>query len=398
MYRHSKTTRFLIPAVASLLSLAIGTSAMAEKREPRGAISEQENSASTDDNSQDNRPRHRGEQSVAPQNVEQQPVRSRNNQRNENQRNNAQAELARPENARGDFRQRDQENRNNGQDERNAEVQRMIALRNNADNARQNRGNQNERPDFRDNNLNDDRNGRNDRTPDDRSARNDNDRQQGGRQNHGNYGSPENPIAYKPTRPEQGRGQWQEQQQHQANDYRRNWDNRSSMAYLYNQHLRDQHRNEQYRSQQRYYERMNQQHRYYDNDRNNYFNINYYNSPNIYRYYRGGNYYYANRYQADLMRQAINYGYEEGFYAGRADRMDRWGYNYRDAYAYQDANYGYYGYYVDQGTYNYYFREGFRRGYDDGYYSRYQYGHRYNNGYSANDSLLRIILNFTNWH
>jgi hypothetical protein len=78
--------------------------------------------------------------------------------------------------------------------------------------------------------------------------------------------------------------------------------------------------------------------------------------------------------------------------------MDRWGYNYREAYAYQDANYGYYGYYVDRGTYNYYFREGFRRGYDDGYYSRYRYGRYHNNGYSLNDSVLRLILNFSNWH
>jgi hypothetical protein len=46
--------------------------------------------------------------------------------------------------------------------------------------------------------------------------------------------------------------------------------------------------------------------------------------------------------------------------------------DYRDCYAYQDANFGYDGYYEDQGAYNHYFREGFRRGYEDGYYSRYQ--------------------------
>ena len=51
-------------------------------------------------------------------------------------------------------------------------------------------------------------------------------------------------------------------------------------------------------------------------------------------------------------------------------------------YAYQDANYGYNGYYVDQDDYNYYFREGFRRGYEDGYYSRYQYGSYSNGNYS----------------
>mgnify|MGYP003407095359 FL=1 len=98
-----------------------------------------------------------------------------------------------------------------------------------------------------------------------------------------------------------------------------------------------------------------------------------------------------------MILQAINYGYEEGFQAGRADRMDRWGYNFREAYAYQDANYGYNGYYVDRGTYNYYFREGFRRGYDDGYYSRYRYGRYNNNRYYPNDSVIRLILNLTNW-
>jgi len=143
---------------------------------------------------------------------------------------------------------------------------------------------------------------------------------------------------------------------------------------------------------------MNQQRRHFDDHRNDYYRGSYYYSPIIYRYSRGGSYYYANRYQADLMRQAINYGYEEGFYAGRADRMDRWGYNYRDAYAYQDANYGYYGYYVDRGTYNYYFRQGFSRGYEDGYYGRYRYGRQYNNGYSLNDSVFRLILNLSNWH
>ena len=48
-------------------------------------------------------------------------------------------------------------------------------------------------------------------------------------------------------------------------------------------------------------------------------------------------------------------------------------FNYRDSYAYQDANFGYDGYYEDQGAYNHYFRQGFRRGYEYGYYGRYRY-------------------------
>ena len=98
--------------------------------------------------------------------------------------------------------------------------------------------------------------------------------------------------------------------------------------------------------------------------------------------------YETNHYGLDLLRQAVNYGYEEGYRAGRADRDDRWPSNYRDCYAYQDANYGYSGLYIERDDYNYHFREGFRRGYEDGYYSRSQYG-RYSNG---GNSILGAIL------
>ena len=67
-------------------------------------------------------------------------------------------------------------------------------------------------------------------------------------------------------------------------------------------------------------------------------------------------------------------GYQEGYYAGQADREDRWRFNYQDSFAYQDGNFGYGGFYGSQDEYNYYFREGFRRGYEDGYYGRYTYG------------------------
>ena len=100
----------------------------------------------------------------------------------------------------------------------------------------------------------------------------------------------------------------------------------------------------------------------------------------IYRYNRGGKYYQTNEYGAKWLRQAVKYGYEEGFRAGKADRDDRWrGGSYKDSYAYRDANYGYNGYYVNRSDYNYDSREGFRRGYEDGYNSRYQYG-RNDNG------------------
>ena len=96
-----------------------------------------------------------------------------------------------------------------------------------------------------------------------------------------------------------------------------------------------------------------------------------------------------------MLRQAINQGYEEGFYAGKADREDGWGYSYNGNYAYDDATYGYSGYYVDLDEYRYYFREGFRRGYEDGYYSRYRYGNYNNGNYNVLGNILSTILSFT---
>jgi hypothetical protein len=89
----------------------------------------------------------------------------------------------------------------------------------------------------------------------------------------------------------------------------------------------------------------------------------------------------------------VNNGYEEGYLAGQADRQDGWRFGYRDSYAYEDANYGYNGFYVPQNDYNYYFREGFQRGYDDGYYGRSQYGRSYNGTYEILANLLSQILN-----
>ena len=154
--------------------------------------------------------------------------------------------------------------------------------------------------------------------------------------------------------------------------------------------LQRQHRNAQYRYMQSYVSGLQQQevalrdYRYYDYDNDPYFY-----TPADYRYYRGDQYYETNQYGIALLRQALNNGYREGRLAGMADREDGWRPSYGSSYAYRDANYGYNGYYLDRGTYNYYFREGFRRGYDDGYNSSYRYG-RYSNG---TGSLLDTILN-----
>jgi flagellar biosynthesis/type III secretory pathway protein FliH len=143
----------------------------------------------------------------------------------------------------------------------------------------------------------------------------------------------------------------------------------------------------QYRFQQQYLAREREMRIQYSRS----FNYNrdpYFYTPPSYRYSRGGSHYETNQYGAKWLRQAVNFGYEQGFRAGEADRQDRWASSYQDSYGYQDANYGYNGYYLQRDDYNYYFREGFRRGYEDGYDSRYQYG-SYSGGKS---SILADVL------
>ncbi|MEK6301243.1 MAG: hypothetical protein AABO41_11015 [Acidobacteriota bacterium] len=144
---------------------------------------------------------------------------------------------------------------------------------------------------------------------------------------------------------------------------------------------------------------MRYQQRYLDNLRQDQLRLQswqYSYAPPQYRYYRGGRYYQANRYSADMLRQAVRNGYEEGVRAGLSDREDRWRSNYQDSYGYQDASYGYNGYYVGLSDYRYYFREGFRRGYEDGYYGRSRYGSNSNGAFNILTGVLQTILNLQN--
>jgi hypothetical protein len=184
------------------------------------------------------------------------------------------------------------------------------------------------------------------------------------------------------------------QQQQRVVQYRQHLEQQESLAQKHAALLQQQKRMAQYRFQEQYLEHLRQQqihlrdHRF-DYDRDPYF----YAAP-IYRYNRGGRYYQINRYGADVLRQALHSGYAQGFRAGEADRHDRWRGNYKDSYAYRDANYGYSGYYIDRSEYNFYFREGFRRGYEDGHNSRYQYGRFANGNYSMLDNIVSQIVNF----
>jgi hypothetical protein len=180
------------------------------------------------------------------------------------------------------------------------------------------------------------------------------------------------------------------QQQRRITQYSADLSQGRRVAEQQSVELQRQHRTAQYRFMQGYVSGLQQQevalrdYRYYNYDSDPYFY-----TPADYRYYRGDSYYETNEYGIALLRKALNNGYREGWLAGTADREDGWRPSYGSSYAYRDANYGYNGYYLDRGAYNYYFREGFRRGYDDGYNRSYRYG-RYSNG---TRSLLGSVLN-----
>jgi hypothetical protein len=185
-----------------------------------------------------------------------------------------------------------------------------------------------------------------------------------------------------------GRQQRVARQQARTAEYQRNLDLQLRAVQEQNA-LLQRNRATQYQIQQEYSARLRQQQLQIQSERNDDYDRDpYFNSPWSVRYSLGGQSRRTNQYGADLLRQAVRYGYEEGVRAGNADRRDHWRYNSRDSFAYRDANYGYTGHYVEQSDYNYYFRQGFRKGYEDGYYSRARYG-RQSNG---NPTILQVVL------
>jgi hypothetical protein len=158
--------------------------------------------------------------------------------------------------------------------------------------------------------------------------------------------------------------------------------------------MQQQKRINEYRAQQQYLAQLRQQQLRLQTARD-YSNDPYIRAVPSYRYAYSGTTRETNQYGADVLRQAVNYGYQEGVRFGQADRQDGLAANYRSSFAYQDANYGYSGNYVDQADYNYYFRQGFQRGYSDGYNSQSQYGTGLNGSSSILSTLLSSILGFT---
>ena len=143
------------------------------------------------------------------------------------------------------------------------------------------------------------------------------------------------------------------------------------------------------RQQQREYERQQRQ---YQRQQERYARQQQRVINQQYRVYSNGGYYYTDNRGIELLRQAVNNGYRQGYRAGQMDRSYRRGYNYSGQSMYRSGNYGYQRY-VDSSQYRYYFQEGFQRGYEDGYYSRYQYGRNTNGGLNILGSILQSILN-----
>ncbi len=231
----------------------------------------------------------------------------------------------------------------------------------------------------------DDRNKHDDRGHDNRGHdKKDHDKKDHDNRGHDNRGSRDGQIS---AQEQQQRIQIQEQR---AAAYRAHLDGQTRLAQQQNAQLQQQRRMAQYRVQQQYLENLRQQQQYLRTQRD-YRNDPYYSTGNTYRYNVGGVARQTNQYGADELRRAVNLGYQQGALAGQADRQDRGRADYRNSYAYRDANYGYNGNYVAQSDYNAYFREGFRRGYEDGYNTRTTYGnYNYNNN---TGSILGNVLN-----
>jgi hypothetical protein len=111
---------------------------------------------------------------------------------------------------------------------------------------------------------------------------------------------------------------------------------------------------------------------------------------NRYRVNRNGRYYNTNQRGAELLRQAVNAGYQQGFRAGQNDRNSRRRSSWNNNRVYRSGTYGYQTH-VDRSQYQYYFQQGFQKGYQDGYNSRNQFGT--NNGGNILSSILGQILN-----
>lgn len=196
-----------------------------------------------------------------------------------------------------------------------------------------------------------------------------------------------------PVAPEEQQRRIQDEQRRAA-DYQRHLDEQLRAQQQRQAELQTQRRAAQLRAQQEYAAQLARQQAQLRAQRD-YTREAYVSTPHVYRYRVGTAYRETNQYGVDLLRQAVNDGYQQGYRAGDADRLDHWKSDYARSPAYVEATYGYSGSYVDQSDYSSYFREGFRRGYQDGYSSRLQYGSNSNGTTSILANVLSGILQLT---
>lgn len=182
-----------------------------------------------------------------------------------------------------------------------------------------------------------------------------------------------------------------QEEQERAAAYKQRLDQQVRVVQQQTAKLDQQRRTAQIRAQQQYAAQLVQQQQRFQAQRN-YSNDPYISAPQVYRYTIAGTERRTNQYGANVLRQAVNTGYQQGYNSGQADRQDRWTSSYQSSPAYLDANDGYVGNYVAQSDYNYYFRQGFRRGYTDAYNSRSQYGTTTNGTPSILSNVLSSIL------
>src|SRR5688572_26403704 len=115
-------------------------------------------------------------------------------------------------------------------------------------------------------------------------------------------------------------------------------------------------------------------------------------SGRFFRVIRDGSSFQVDNRGAELLRNAVRRGYQQGYRAGVNDRRFGRGYNYYNNSMFRSGTFGYASY-VARNQYQYYFQQGFQRGYEDGYYSRLQYGVRSGNSFNILGGVLNTILN-----
>ena len=183
--------------------------------------------------------------------------------------------------------------------------------------------------------------------------------------------------------------------QNERQEYRRNPTRDNYRGWQ--EAIRDERREraEYQRAVARYGRRWNPSDRYNDrnSDRYNDGRVVVVTNPNrgMYRINMNGQYYSVDNRGYNVLRQAVNRGYQQGYRAGLRDRrMGR--YNYNNDSVYMSGSFGYESY-VARNQYQYYFQQGFQRGYEDGYNSRTQYGYRSGSEYNILGNVLNTILN-----